>query len=147
LKYFQQITKQAEAGKQNAVIMGRTTWFSLPETSKPLKQRLNCILSHTMDFGDLIEHESTLVFSDLETCLAEVAQRDDVDQIFIIGGAKLYNSVLHHPLIHRLYVTKVEGDFDCDTFFAGIPEEFQVVEQSETKEENGISFRFLIYER
>ena len=41
---FKQITGNKDQYKQNAVIMGRNTWESLPH--KPLKDRLNIIPSY-----------------------------------------------------------------------------------------------------
>lgn len=46
LKYFSQMTKSTEdPKKQNAVIMGRLTWESMPEDKRPLPNRINIVLS------------------------------------------------------------------------------------------------------
>jgi len=45
LKFFKKLTCEAPDGEQNAVIMGRKTWDSIPSKFKPLKNRLNIIIS------------------------------------------------------------------------------------------------------
>lgn len=46
LRYFKELTSRTvDPGKQNAVIMGRKTWESLPPKFRPLPGRLNVVLS------------------------------------------------------------------------------------------------------
>lgn len=46
LAYFKELTsKTAESGKQNAVIMGRKTWESIPAKFRPLPNRVNVVLT------------------------------------------------------------------------------------------------------
>lgn len=45
MKYFANATSTAPAGKQNAVVMGRTTWEGIPPKFRPLKNRINLVLS------------------------------------------------------------------------------------------------------
>lgn len=45
MKYFAAATTAAPSGLQNAVIMGRTTWESIPARFRPLKDRVNIVLS------------------------------------------------------------------------------------------------------
>jgi dihydrofolate reductase len=47
MKYFAAATTvvPSESGKKNAVIMGRTTWEGIPRKFRPLKERINVVLS------------------------------------------------------------------------------------------------------
>ena len=46
MAYFKELTsKTADAGKQNAVIMGRKTWESIPPKFRPLPGRINVVLT------------------------------------------------------------------------------------------------------
>ena len=49
MAFFRETTSAAQQGKSNAVIMGRKTWASIPEKFRPLKGRLNIVLSGTKD--------------------------------------------------------------------------------------------------
>jgi dihydrofolate reductase len=43
---FAKLTKHTnDTNKQNAVVMGRKTWESIPEKNRPLSNRLNIVLS------------------------------------------------------------------------------------------------------
>lgn len=45
MKYFKDLTSTAKYGKRNAVIMGRKTWDSIPAKFRPLRDRVNIVLS------------------------------------------------------------------------------------------------------
>lgn len=46
MAYFKSLTSSVRtAGKQNAVVMGRTTWESIPAKFRPLKGRMNIVIS------------------------------------------------------------------------------------------------------
>ena len=45
MKYFAQVTSHAPEGRQNAVIMGRNTWESIPKKFRPLPKRVNVVVS------------------------------------------------------------------------------------------------------
>ena len=46
MAYFKEITSRtADPGKQNAVIMGRKTWESIPSKFRPLPGRINVVLT------------------------------------------------------------------------------------------------------
>lgn len=46
MAYFKEITsKTADSAKQNAVVMGRKTWESIPPKFRPLPGRINVVLT------------------------------------------------------------------------------------------------------
>ena len=62
MKYFERVTKSGassatqadEPTKRNVVIMGRKSWDSIPEKYRPLKQRINIVLTRRLD-GEKVE--------------------------------------------------------------------------------------------
>lgn len=89
-----------------ALIMGRTTWESLP--FKPLPKRLNIVVSRTPSVAGVVVPS---VSAAVELALAQGYQR-----IYGIGGARIYSDLM--PVAHRLLISEVSLDVpDADTFF------------------------------
>ena len=95
LKYFSKITK---GNRQNSVIMGRKTWDSLSKKYRPLPERNNIVLSKNG--------------SSKTEC--DIIKKCHVDN-WIIGGSQIYNLFLQD--VSHIYLTKIPGDYSCDTFF------------------------------
>jgi len=86
MKFFKELTSQTKKNhRQNAVIMWRKTWESIPEKYRPLPGRLNCILSsqYSTKNPEKID-SSTYGFGDFSSCHTFVSKRRDVEQVFII---------------------------------------------------------------
>jgi dihydrofolate reductase len=45
MAYFARVTSAAPNGKMNSVIMGRKSWESIPKKYRPLKERVNVVVS------------------------------------------------------------------------------------------------------
>lgn len=148
LKYFKEITtKTQDLGKVNAVIMWKNTWNSIPQKYRPLPDRINCILSKDLsknNIGSNID-DFVLYFNSFEHCLSELESKENVENIFVIWWASLYNSVINSEFLEKIYITKVKWDFGCDKFFSWIPEDFVVESYTEWQEENGVEFSFWVY--
>ena len=145
LKHFKEITTQTQdPQKINAVIMGRETWDSLPEKFRPLPNRLNIVLSQNKD---LQISQGGIVQASLEEALQKVTSRSDIDQVFVIGGAQIYDQAISHSDCKSLYITCVKGDFHCDAFFPQIPDKFKDMKFSSWQTEGAIQYRFALYQR
>ena len=135
LKYFKSVTRGYP------VIMGRTTYFSLP--FRPLKGRKNIVLNLG---GDPIP-EVSCVYS-FEEAYAE-AEAAGTDKCFIIGGASVYRAAM--PDMDLLYITHVHTEVpEADTFFPQIdPAVWQRLSTSETHTdpESGLTYEFVVYGR
>ena len=133
LKYFKRVTHGYP------VIMGRTTYFSLP--FRPLKGRKNIVLNLG---GDPIP-EATCVYSFDEA----FAEAEPAEKCFIMGGASVYRAAIN--MMDRLYITHVHTEIaEADAFFPEIdPEIWQIESRSETfkDEETGYGFEFVVYVR
>ncbi len=114
LKRFKEITHS------KPIIMGSTTWDSLPR--KPLPGRLNLVVSRDVRF----EAEGGIACGSLFEAL-DIAREHAVEdgtpasndlEICCIGGANVFGQLL--PRANRLYVTHVHADIDGDTFFPEI---------------------------
>lgn len=93
LKYFSAQTKG------HTVVMGRKTWFSLPEKFRPLPGRKNVIISRTLQ-----ETPDVVISDDLPA----VMQNVDNDDIWVIGGGEIYSQAL--PWVEEVHITTVYAD-------------------------------------
>lgn len=50
MAYFARVTSSAPEGSTNAVLMGRNTWESIPPKFRPLKNRVNVIISRNAEY-------------------------------------------------------------------------------------------------
>ncbi len=98
MKYFRKVTSG------HAVIMGRKTYDSI---GRPLPKRHNIVITRQS-----IEIEGCSVVHTLEEALSLL---NPDEESFIIGGAQIYELAL--PLADRLYLTRVGGQFQGDTYF------------------------------
>lgn len=143
--YFQDTTTKTEdPEKQNAIIMGLNTWESLPR--KPLKNRLNVVLSRDLSDDEIgMDDEGVLWSNSLEKALDEI--EGTVEKAFVIGGGSLYAYAITQPDCETLYITEIDGEFDCDIFFPEVPEDYEEVSRSETVAEKGVEYDFVVYQR
>lgn len=131
--------KEHTMGK--TVVMGRKTLESMPG-SRGLAGRVNYVLTSQAGY----EAKRCEVFNTDEALMTAI-EKCEPDDVFLIGGASMYNK--YYKLCDKLYITKIEADLNADTHIVNIDEDedFRVVSESEPVTENGITYRFLVYEK
>ena len=120
------------------VVMGRKTYESI---GRPLPGRHNIVISRNAAFAA----PGCTVVASLEAALRAAGA---VAEIMIIGGAQLYAEALPHA--QRIYLTRIDADFDGDAWFpaldATVWRECQC-EEHPPDERNPHPYSFLVLER
>jgi len=113
--------------KCNIVIMGRATYFSIPESKRPLKNRLTIVLTREpTKYKEIVELYKNVIFTDDENIHENILlfpdkyndiypNLDKFFKIFFIGGNEIYKKYI--PLCKTLWVTQLKKDYGCDLFF------------------------------
>lgn len=129
MKFFRETTSG------HKIVMGRKTWESLPGK---LPNRTNIVIS-SRDFEgpDEIVHN-----------LAEfIAKNKDTDEeIFVIGGGKIYAEFL--PYASKIYLTEVDSeDSEADTYFPEFDKTSFKREIIKKGSEDDLTFAICLYQR
>ena len=116
LKFFSKMTKK---NKKNAVLMGTNTWYSLPGE---LKDRLNIVIGSSLKG----KPDTVLNFHTLKEGVDYCKRSKDLEEIWVIGGSKIYNSVIDefYEDIDEIVITWIKEYYECDTFFPKLDENF-----------------------
>ena len=123
------------------LIMGRKTHDSI---GRVLPNSPNIVITRDSEYK--VRHtEGCIVCQSLKEALDIAKKLKHSGEIFIFGGGEIYKQAM--PLIQRIYLTLVKGDFKADTFFPDYSEFKKVVWQSEEKQSDGFKYKFLELER
>ena len=131
LKRFKQLTTG------HTIVMGRRTFESLPKGALP--NRRNCVLTRSIKSLSGCE-----CFASWEDFVATCSPDED---IYIIGGASLYNELL--GVADRLCLTEVDDTpANADTFFPDYSQWHEVArEDHSTDERHSHAYSFVDYEK
>ena len=131
LKRFKALTMS------HPVILGRKTLATFPG-GRPLKGRRNLILSRDPAFAP----EGGEVYRDLEELLSRAPE-----DAFVIGGASVYRALL--PRCDTAYVTRIRKEYPADCWFPNLDEDpaWELAEESEPLEQDGVAYTYAVYRR
>ena len=132
MKFFRETT----TGK--VVCMGYNTLLSFPG-GKPLKNRTNIVLCE-----EGISPEGCNAVHSVDELLQAVKNYAE-DDVFVIGGASVYRTML--PYCSKVYLTKVDADGGAEVFFPDLDadDNFELVSESKPVLDNGYTIRFTVY--
>lgn len=107
LHHFRQITM----GK--VLIMGRTTYESLPLAYRPLPGRDTVVLTRSQSFRP--QEARVEVARDFESALARARVWAGHREIIVAGGSEVYAQALPHT--DQIVASEIWDHYDCDRFF------------------------------
>lgn len=139
LKHFQRITKG------HHVITGRKNYESIPAKFRPLKDRVNIVVTRSGSYSA----PGAVVVGSLGAAL-EIAHLARESEAFIIGGGQIYREAMTLRMVDRLYLTLVHGTVEGDTHFPPLdPGEWEEVERTrhEADERHEHAFSFVVLRR
>lgn len=162
MAHFKSVTI-GSGDNNNAVIMGRKTWDSIPSKFRPLEGRTNVVLSHSTTKKDY--PDNVLVATSLQDALEQLntmhtTTSSNNQQIFVIGGAQVYQEAIDTGLVKRVIYTEVSNltkETQLDAFFPNLPtSDWECRPYGDNSNENnnggvhaksGLAYKFLDYTR
>ena len=134
-KFFREMT----TGK--VVVMGRKTLESFPN-GQPLKNRTNIVLTRNKDYA---VKDAVVVHSIDE--LHEELKKYDSNDVFVIGGEKIYEQLLDECDV--AHITKIDFAYDADAYFPNLDEnpDWEITGDSEEQTYFDLEYYFYRYEK
>lgn len=132
LKRFKEITLG------HTIIMGRKTFESL---GRVLPNRKHIVLCNDTQMN--VENENVEIVNDISK-LDKYIRADE--ECFVIGGATIYKLLM--PYANKMYITKINEDFDGDVWFPEIKNtEWEEIsrEKGLTNEQNPYDYEYITY--
>ena len=132
--------REATIGK--VVVMGSNTLLSFPG-GKPLKKRTNIVLWPGGE-RERAERDGFIMVETLDELFDEIRKYPS-DDVFVIGGAMMYRTLL--PYCSKVLLTKVDADGGAEVFFENLDEKenWKETERGDEITDNGYPIRFCTY--
>lgn len=131
MKFFKEKTNG------HPIIMGRKTWESI---GRALPNRTNIVISR--DANNISDSNNQVIAaSSIENAIARARDVDGGEEIFIIGGAQIYQQAIQFA--DKIYLTAVDAeDKDADAFFPDYSE-FKKINSTRKSSDGNYSYAFI----
>ncbi|HWC57420.1 MAG TPA: dihydrofolate reductase [Candidatus Paceibacterota bacterium] len=146
MKSFAEITKKA-----GVIIIGRTSYETLPTKFRPLPDRVNIVVTRKPSWVP-DRDDNVIVVHSLPEALAE-AEKLPGEEICVIGGGEIYREALKHIVLDKMYITYVQGNFEGTTtlpkgIFTLLRREYKITKEQKFRvdERHDYPFRIVHYE-
>ena len=123
-----------EKTSENVVVMGSSTWND-PKMPKPLPNRIN-VVATTQD-PSMFENADGILKNDLRLATLRLQDMYTELDVYVIGGSNIVEQTL--PIIEEFYISRIPGDYDCDTFLPLMKIE-TLFERAEVEEHEDVTF-------
>ncbi|MCS6809701.1 MAG: dihydrofolate reductase [Tepidimonas sp.] len=132
------------------VIMGRTTWESLPPRFRPLPGRINLVLTRDEQRAAAVRAAGAIPVASLQAALDHCRTLRDPGgqlpaEVWVIGGAQVYAQAA--PLAQRAVVTEIGRDFDGDAHAPVLGPDWRETAREPHLSDDGLPYAFVTYER
>lgn len=134
LKYFKQVTTG------HCIVMGRKTYESI---GRPLPNRTNIVITRNV----ALQIDGCVVVDSVKSAI-EYARNQGEQELMITGGGSIYMEAINW--VDRVYITRIQYQFNADTFFPDISaDKFELVksEAHQPDEKNKFPYTFEVWER
>lgn len=114
----------------NVIVMGSTTWTD-PHMPCPMPNRINVVATsqpeEDFDCDGILKGDLALATLRLQDLYLD-------NDVYVIGGTKIIEQTL--GVIEEFYISRIPGEYDCDTFLplSKIETLFELVEEEKHDE-------------
>lgn len=141
LKIFSKLTR---GNNNNAIIMGRNTFESLPNNFLP--KRDNLILSSSIIIDEKREDNIIKTFDNIDSII-DFCNSKNYQEVWIIGGQLIYESFLRKNIVNKLFITKINKKYLCDKFFYYNEKDWKLAANEKLENIENVDIDLLIYEK
>lgn len=165
LKLFKIVTTNVDIDNslgKNVVVMGRRTWYSLPQNNRPLKNRINIVLTNNKEL--ISSNDIKFRYNFMYKFIKQSDIKSDVyflnmdkfklfykylkPNVFVIGGSDIYREFFKLFKPKNVYLTETivdESSINPDRFFEPSLSNYVLTKMSDTNEYKSIKYKFLKY--
>lgn len=151
LKYFSLMTKQSKKPETyNLLVFGSNTAKTLPKF-KLENRKLFLLTSTPKQFED---YKDRFIIGDIKFLLSYInLNKEEIGNVFICGGAKIYEFFLRlrEIRIDYIYWTMIDKEYSCDTYLS--QDTIDIIREKYTQTSNlpnysnNIEFSFLTFKK